>query len=84
MKRPALGITIIERQQKGLKSFSLFARNGNEYLILINYRMMGLCLRSKTFQFSSLEQARSVYQKFTEKDQFRFSVRLAQKRSYDF
>lgn len=82
MKRPALGISIIERRHKGKKSFSLLARNGSEYLILVNYRILGLCLRSKLFQFNDPSQAQMVYRKITAKEKFWFSGRLAQKQ-YD-
>lgn len=80
MKRPALGIQIIERHQKGKRTYSLFARNGSDYSILINYHLMGLCLRSKVFRFDDKDQAQMVYQNMLRrKEVFRFSGRLAQK-----
>lgn len=84
-QRPALGIRILQKHQRGNRSFSLFSKNGNQFVILINYRLAGLLLRSKQFHFSNLEQAQKVFEKIIESDfAYRFSARLAQKLSYDY
>lgn len=82
-KRPAIGIKIIERQRKGNKSFSLYAKNGVQFAILINYSLFGLCLRSKVFEFNDQKQAEMVFDRIVEERQgFRFTGPLSQKRSF--
>jgi len=60
-ERNPRGFKILDQHKKPKKTISLFAKNGSRYVILINYYFLGLCFRSRHFEFNDLQQARRVY-----------------------
>ncbi len=84
-ERHPRGFKIIDRHRKPKKSICLFVRNGDRYVILINYYFLGICMRSKLYEFNKLEQANTIYRRLlSEKSPEKISVPLLRKQSVGF
>lgn len=84
-ERKLRGFQILENHRKSKKSICLFRRNGDRYIVLINYYFLGIRLKSRQYEFSNLALARATYRRLVNEPKPEgITAPLVQKQSVGF